>query len=102
MYLSAIGGKAATDRIKNCVVKGTTTISSGHVVAYESEQSGPDKGHESFAIQNDTGSNCPGDSRCEHEQIPQLWHGELNGGQVAREFGGHQRAYLKLSCRPLW
>lgn len=65
-YLAAIGGKAATDRIKTFVTKGTTSILSGEVVAYESEQSAPDKGHESFPIQSLTGRNCAGDSRCEY------------------------------------
>ncbi len=97
MYLSAIGGKAATDRIKNCVVKGTTTISSGHVVAYESEQSAPDKGHESFAIQNVTGRNCTGDSRCEYERIVNGRQGWLKSGQGVQELVGEQLADQKLS-----
>src|SRR5262249_6742475 len=45
-YLVAIGGKAATDRITSCVVKGTTTTAVGQVVAYDAETAAPDKGHE--------------------------------------------------------
>jgi len=96
-YLAAIGGKAATDRIKNCVVKGTTTISGGQVVAYEAEQSAPDKGHESFAIQNLTGRNCAGDSRCEYERVVNGQQGWLKSGGGVQELVGEQLADQRLS-----
>jgi hypothetical protein len=96
-YLAAIGGKAAVDRIKSCVVKGTTTTSGGQVVAYEAEQSAPDKGHESFAIQNVTGRNCAGDSRCEYERVVNGQQGWLKSGQGVQELAGEQLADQKLS-----
>jgi hypothetical protein len=46
-YLVAVGGKAATDMITSCVVKGSTTTAVGQVVGYEAEQSAPDKGRAS-------------------------------------------------------
>src|SRR5262249_6072195 len=51
-YFIAIGGKAAADLITSSVVKGTTTTAVGQLVVYEAEQAAPDKGHETFAIQN--------------------------------------------------
>jgi hypothetical protein len=96
-YLAAIGGKAAADRIKSLVVKGTTTTSGGQVVAYEAEQSAPDKGHESFAIQNVTGRNCAGDSRCEYERVVNGQQGWLKSGGGVQELVGEQLADQKLS-----
>ena len=96
-YVAAIGGKTAVDQIKSCVVKGTTTIFSGEVVAYEAEQSVPDKGHESFAIQDLTGRNCTGDSRCEHERVVNGQQGWLKSGGGVQELLGLQVADQKLS-----
>jgi hypothetical protein len=96
-YLAAIGGKTSTDLIKSCVVKGTTTISGGQVVAYEAQQSAPNKGHESFAIQNVTGRNCAGDSRCEYERVVNGQQGWLKSGQGVQELVGEQLADQKLS-----
>jgi len=96
-YLAAIGGKAAADRIKSFVVKGTTTTSGGQVVAYEAQQSAPDKGHESFTIQNVTGRNCAGDSRCEYERVVNGQQGWLKSGQGVQELVGEQLADQKLS-----
>ena len=96
-YLAAVGGKAATDRIKTLVVKGTTTIFSGQVVAYAAEQSIPDKGRETFALETLTERNCTGDSRCEYERVingPQGW---LKSGGGVQEFVGQQLADQKLS-----
>jgi hypothetical protein len=96
-YLAAIGGKAAADRIKSLVVKGTTTIFSGEVVAYEAEQSAPDKGHENFAIQTVTGRNCAGDSRCEYERVVNGQQGWLESGAGVQELVGEQLADQRLS-----
>ncbi len=96
-YLAAIGGKTSTDLIKSCVVKGTSTISGGQVVAYEAQQSAPNKGHESFAIQNVTGQNCAGDSRCEYERVVNGQQGWLKSGQGVQELVGEQLADQKLS-----
>jgi len=96
-YLAAIGGKTSTDLIKSCVVKGTTTISGGQVVAYEAQQSAPNKGHESFALQNVTGRNCAGDSRCEYERVVNGQQGWLKSGQGVQELVGEQLADQKLS-----
>jgi hypothetical protein len=96
-YLAAIGGQAATDRTKRFVVKGTTTIFSGQLVAYEAEQSAPDKGHESFAVQNLTGPNCAGDSRCEYERVVNGQQGWLKSGAGVQELVGEQLADQKLS-----
>ncbi len=96
-YLAAIGGKTAADLIKNCVVKGTTTTYAGQVVAYESEQSAPDKGHESFAIQHVTGRNCAGDSRCEYERVVNGQQGWLKSGQGVQDLTGEQLGDQKLS-----
>jgi hypothetical protein len=95
-YLAAIGGKAATDLIKSCVVKGTTTTSRGQVIAYESEQSAPDKGHESFALQNLAGQNCAGDSRCEFERVVNGQQGWLKSGGGVQELVGEQLTDQKL------
>jgi zinc protease len=96
-YFVAIGGKSVADIIKTLVVKGTTTISGGQVVAYESEQSAPDKGHESFANQNVTGRNCAGDSRCEYERVVSGRDGWLKSGAGVQELVGEQVADQKLS-----
>jgi len=53
-YINAIGGRAAIDQIHSCVIKGSTTISSGQFVPYEADQMLPDKGYESFAIEGRT------------------------------------------------
>src|SRR2546428_7547362 len=96
-YLVAIGGKAATDRIISCVVKGTTTTAIGQVVAYEAEQAAPDKGHETFAIQNVTGRTCAGDSRCEYERVINGRQGWLKSGAGVQELVDEQLADQKLS-----
>jgi len=96
-YLVAIGGKAATDRITSCVVKGTTTTAIGQVVAYEAEQAVPDKGHETFAIQNVSGRTCAGDSRCEYERVINGRQGWLKSGAGVQELVGEQLADQKLS-----
>lgn len=96
-YLAAIGGKTATDRIKTLVVKGTTSIFSGDIVAYESQQSVPDKGRESFALQSLTGRNCAGDSRCEYERVVNGQEGWLKSGGGVQELMGQQLADQKLS-----
>ena len=96
-YVAAIGGKTAVDQITSCVVKGMTTIFSGEVVAYEAEQLAPDKGHESFAIQNLTGRNCTGDSRCEYERVVNGQQGWLKSGGGVQELLGLQVADQKLS-----
>ena len=95
-YLAAIGGKTA-DSIKTLVVKGTTSIFSGEVVAYEAEQSAPDRGHESFAIQSLTGRNCAGDSRCEYERVINGQGGWLKSGAGVQELVGQQLSDQKLS-----
>jgi len=96
-YLEAIGGKAASDRMTSCVVKGTTTTAIGQTVAYEAETVAPDKGHETFAIQSVTGRSCASDSRCEYERVingPQGW---LKSGAGVQELVGEQLADQKLS-----
>jgi len=96
-YLAAIGGKAATNLIKTFVVKGTTSIFSGEVVAYEAEQSAPDRGHESFALQSLIGRNCAGDSRCEYERVVNGQQGWLKSGGGVQELVGEQLADQRLS-----
>ena len=96
-YLVAIGGKAATDRITNCVVKGTTTTAVGQVVAYEAEQVTPDKGHEAFALPDATGRPCAGDSRCEYTRVINRWQGWLKSGAGVQELAGEQLGDQKLS-----
>jgi len=96
-YLVAIGGKIATDRITTCLVKGTTTVPIGQVVAYEAEQSAPDKGHETFAIQDPPGRSCAGDSRCEYERVINGSQGWLRSGAGVQELVGEQLADQKLS-----
>ncbi|PWT93110.1 MAG: hypothetical protein C5B55_05160 [Blastocatellia bacterium] len=96
-YLVAIGGKAATDLITSCVVKGTTTTAIGQVVAYESEQLVPDKGHEAFSIPSDTGRPCTGDSRCEYARVINGQQGWLKSGAGVQELVGEQLADQKLS-----
>ena len=96
-YLVAIGGKAATERITSCVVKGTTTTSIGQVVAYEAEQAAPDRGHETFAIQDPPGRTCAGDSRCEYERTINGRQGWLKSGAGVQELVGEQLADQKLS-----
>jgi hypothetical protein len=96
-YFVAIGGKARADLIKSCFVKGTTTTAVGQVVAYEAEQAMPDKGHESFAIQNVAGRTCAGDSRCEYERVINGRQGWLKSGQGVQELAGEQLADQRLS-----
>lgn len=96
-YLAAIGGKAAADGTKSLFVKGTTTTSGGQIVDYESEQSAPDKGHESFAIQALTGRNCAGDSRCEYERVINGRQGWLKSGQGVQDLVDEQLGDQKLS-----
>ena len=96
-YLAAIGGKAALNLIKTLVVKGTTTISGGQVVDYESEQSAPDEGHESFATQKVDGRNCTGDSRCEYERVVNGRQGWLKSGAGVQELIGEQLTDQRLS-----
>ena len=95
-YLAAIGGKSAADRIQSLVVKGTTTIFSGEVVAYEAQQLAPDKGHESFAIQKVTGRPCAGDSRCEYARVINGRQGWLKSGAGVQELAGEQLGDQKL------
>ena len=95
-YLAAIGGKGAADRIQSLVVKGTTTIFSGEVVAYEAEQLAPDKGHESFAIQKVTGRPCAGDSRCEYARVINGRQGWLKSDAGVQELAGEQLGDQKL------
>ena len=95
-YLDAIGGKAATGQIKNLVVKGTTTTALGLLVPYESEQAIPDKGHETFSLQN-TGRSCAGDSRCEYERVIKGREGWLKSGAGVQELLGEQLGDQKLS-----
>ena len=96
-YLIAIGGKAATDRITNCVVKGTTTTAIGQVVAYQAETVAPDKGHETFAIQDVPVRSCAGDSRCEYERVINGRQGWLKSGAGVQELVGEQLADQRLS-----
>ena len=94
-YLAAIGGNAA-DQVKSITIKGTTTTAIGQTVAYEAEQVAPDKGHETFAIE-DPGGRCAGDSRCEYERVingPQGW---LKSGAGVQELVGQQLGDEKLS-----
>jgi len=86
-YLTAVGGQAATERISSCVIKGTTTSAIGQTVAYQSEQSAPDKGHEAFALPDDTGRPCAGDSRCEYARV-------INGQQGWRKSGAGVQALV--------
>ena len=96
-YFVAIGGKAATDRIRNCVVKGTTTTATGLEVAYEAVQAVPDKGHEAFALPDATGRSCAGDSRCEYARVINGRQGWLKSGGGVQELTGEQLADQKLS-----
>lgn len=95
-YLAAVGGKAATEMITSSVVKGSTTTAVGQVVAYEAEQSAPDKGRETFAVQNVAGRTCAGDSRCEYERVINGRHGWVKNGQGIQELVGEQLADQKL------
>jgi len=96
-YLVAVGGKAATDMITSCVVKGSTTTAVGQVVTYEAEQSAPDKGHETFTVQNVAGRTCAGDSRCEYERVVNGRQGWVKNGQGVQELVSEQLADQKLS-----
>jgi Photosynthetic reaction centre cytochrome C subunit len=96
-YLAAIGGQAATERITSCVMKGTTTTAIGQLVTYEAETAAPDKGHETFAIQNVAGRSCAGDSRCEYERVINGREGWLKSGAGVQELVGEQLADEKLS-----
>jgi hypothetical protein len=53
-YITAIGGRTAIDQIHSCVIKGTTSTSSGEFVPYEADQMTPDQAYEAFTIQNVT------------------------------------------------
>src|SRR5438270_5476671 len=95
--LVAIGGKGRADLIRSCLLKGTTTTAIGQIVAYESEQVTPDKGHEAFALPDASGRPCAGDSRCEYERVingPQGW---LKSGGGVQELVGEQLADQKLT-----
>jgi len=96
-YFVAIGGKAKADQVKSCFVKGTTTTATGQTVAYESETAAPDKGHESFAIQEISGRSCAGDSRCEYERVINGQQGWLKSGAGVQELVGRQLGDQKLS-----
>ena len=96
-YLVAVGGKAATERITSCVVRGSTTTAVGQVVTYEAEQSAPDKGHETFTVQNVAGRTCAGDSRCEYERVINGRQGWVKNGQGVQELVSEQLADQKLS-----
>jgi len=89
-YLAAIGGAAATERITSCALKGTTTTAIGPTVAYESEQSVPDKGHEVFTLPTLSGRSCAGDSRCEYERVINGRQGWLKSGAGVQELVGEQ------------
>ncbi len=95
-YFVAIGGKAAADQIRSCVLKGTTTTAIGQTVPYEAETATPDKGHESFAIQDETG-RCGGDSRCEYARVINGQQGWLKSGGGVQELMGEQFGDQKLS-----
>jgi hypothetical protein len=96
-YLVGIGGKPRADLITSFIVKGTTTIWNGQVVAYEAEQAAPDKGHEAFGIASVTGLNCAGDSRCEYERVINGRQGWLKSGGGVQELAGEQLDDQKLS-----
>jgi hypothetical protein len=96
-FLIAVGGKAATDTVMSCVVKGSTTTAVGQVVAYEAEQVAPDKGHETFNVQSVAGRTCAGDSRCEYERVINGRQGWVKNGQGVHELVGEQLADQKLS-----
>lgn len=50
-YLTAVGGLDAIDKITSCLIKGTSERLNGGPLAYETGQSLPDKGYESFLTQ---------------------------------------------------
>ena len=85
-YINAIGGKAAIDQIHSCVIKGSTTISSGQFVPYEAEVLLPDKGYESFVIQGRTFESVINGSRA--------WS---KTGEEVTELTGQQLADKKMS-----
>src|SRR6266404_6179338 len=85
-YINAIGGRAAIDKIQSCVIKGSTTISSGQFVPYEADQMLPDKAYELFAIQGQT-----------FESVISGSSGWSKNGEGVTELVGQQLADKKLS-----
>jgi len=85
-YINAIGGRAAIDQIRSCVIKGSTTISSGQFVPYEADQMLPDKAYESFAIQEQT-----------FERVINGARGWSKNDEGVTELMGQQLADQKLS-----
>jgi len=96
-FFVSIGGKAAIDRITNCIVNGTTTTAVGQVVTYEAEQVAPDKGREVFGSTGNTGRPCAGDSRCEYERILNGHRGWLKSGAGVQELVGEQLGDQRLT-----
>lgn len=96
-YFVAIGGRAATDRISSCIIKGTTTTAIGQTVPYEAETIFPNKGHEAFALPDASGRPCTGDSRCEYERVINGRQGWLKSGGGVQELVGEQLADQKLT-----
>src|ERR1043166_3209175 len=95
-YFAAVGGTTAADRITSCIITGTTTTPIGQTVAYEAEQMMPDKGDETFALQ-DVAGRCAGDSRCEYERVIGGGQGWLKSGGGVQELAGQQLNDQKLS-----
>jgi len=85
-YINAIGGRATIDQIHSCVIKGSTTISSGQFVPYAAEVLLPDKGYESFVIQGRTFESVINGSRA--------WS---KSGEGVTELTGQQLADKKMA-----
>jgi photosynthetic reaction center cytochrome c subunit len=85
-YMNAIGGRAAIDQIHSCVIKGSTTISSGQFLPYEADQLLPAKAYESFVIQGRT-----------FETVINGARGWSKNGEDLTEIMGQQLADKKLS-----
>ncbi len=85
-YSAAIGGKSASDRIKSCLIKGTSATWNGQPVAYETGQSVPDKGYEVFITQGGTS-----------ERVINGPRGWLKNADGVQELLGQQLADQKLS-----
>src|SRR5437870_5788411 len=85
-YITAIGGRTALDQIHSFVIKGTTSTASGQSVPYEAGQMDPDKGYESFAIQDRA-----------FERVINGTRGWSKNGEAVTELIGQQLADQKLS-----
>lgn len=85
-HLTAVGGKAAIDRIKSLSVKGTSAISNGPPLPYESAQTAPDKGRELFVTTS--GPN---------ERVVNGATGWLKNADGVQELAGQQLADAKVS-----